>query len=178
MVGDALRHAHRAERHEHPRHERTLDRGDRHERADHGRPGPRDDRWWDGAHWNGWESLGGVNLRACKRGLNRAARDAVSLGPGFMRMAESGVSGPSTGAPARSESAERGFANCPAMRPTFTTGIPAAKFSTTAICSSTRKVSRIVLVLNSAKLSAQSPPWSRKASPRDAFASSARTSSI
>ena len=39
------------------------------------------------------------------------------------------------------------------------------KVSTTAICSRTRKVSRMLLALNSAKLSAQSPPWSRKAVP-------------
>jgi hypothetical protein len=39
---------------------------------------------------------------------------------------------------------ERGLANWPAMRPTFTTGTLAAKVSTTAICSSTRKVSRML----------------------------------
>ena len=54
--------------------------------------------------------------------------------------------------------AERGLANWPAIRPTFTTGKAAPKVSTTAICSSTRKVSRMLLALNSAKLSAQSPP--------------------
>ena len=62
-------------------------------------------------------------------------------------------------------SSERGLANWPAMRPTFTTGRPPPKVSTTAICSSTRKVSRILSGWNSAKLSAQSPPCSRKALP-------------
>ncbi len=60
---------------------------------------------------------------------------------------------------------ERGLANWPAMRPTFTTGLPPAKVSTTAICRIRRKVSRMLLALNSLKLSAQSPPWSRKALP-------------
>jgi len=53
---------------------------------------------------------------------------------------------------------ERGLANCPAIRPTFTTGQPAAKVMTIAICSNTLKVSRIFAAENSAKLSAQSPP--------------------
>jgi len=61
--------------------------------------------------------------------------------------------------------AERGLANWPAMRPTLITGKAAPKVSTTAICSSTRKVSRMLSARNSAKLSAQSPPWSRKALP-------------
>ena len=56
------------------------------------------------------------------------------------------------------------------MRPSFTTGVPAPKVSTTAICSSTLKVSRMALVLKSAKLSAQSPPWSTKARPAPASA--------
>jgi hypothetical protein len=42
-----------------------------------------------------------------------------------------------------------------------------------AICSMTLNVSRIVSAENSAKLSAQSPPCSRNASPRLAAASSA-----
>jgi hypothetical protein len=61
--------------------------------------------------------------------------------------------------------AERGLANWPAMRPTFTTGQAAPKVSTTAICNRTRKVSRMLSALNSAKLSAQSPPWSKKPRP-------------
>ncbi len=65
------------------------------------------------------------------------------------------------------------MANCPAIRPTFTTGIEAPKVSTTAICSSTRKVSRMLSAPNSAKLSAQSPPWSRKARPSATSASRA-----
>ena len=36
------------------------------------------------------------------------------------------------------------MANWPAMRPTFTTGEPPAKVSTTAICRNTRKKSRIL----------------------------------
>src|ERR1700710_1055446 len=51
------------------------------------------------------------------------------------------------------------------MRPTLTTGDAAANVSTTAICKKTRKKSRILLAPCSAKLSAQSPPCSRKASP-------------
>src|SRR5205823_14207562 len=51
------------------------------------------------------------------------------------------------------------------MRPTFTTGEEPAKVSTTAICRNTRKKSRILLAPCSAKLSAQSPPCSRNASP-------------
>ena len=68
---------------------------------------------------------------------------------------------------------ERGLANCPAMRPIFTTGRLAPKVSTTAICSSTRKVSRMTLAVKSPKLSAQSPPCSTKAWP---FATIARLS--
>ena len=60
---------------------------------------------------------------------------------------------------------ERGLANWPAMRPIFTTGTPAPKVSTTAICSRTRNVSRMMLAVKSAKLSAQSPPCSTKALP-------------
>ena len=57
------------------------------------------------------------------------------------------------------------------MRPTFTTGQAAPKVSTTAICSSTRNMSRMLLGWNSAKLSAQSPPCSRKALPAATAAS-------
>ena len=64
-----------------------------------------------------------------------------------------------------SVSEQRGLANCPAMRPIFTTGRLAPKVSTTAICSSTRKVSRMTLAVKSPKLSAQSPPCSTKALP-------------
>src|SRR3990170_1370496 len=58
---------------------------------------------------------------------------------------------------------ERGLANCPAMRPTFTTGWPPANVMTTDIWRNTRKKSRMLSAECSAKLSAQSPPWSRKA---------------
>ena len=61
--------------------------------------------------------------------------------------------------------AERGLTNWPASRPTFTIGEAAPKVRTTAICNKTRKVSRILSGWNSAKLSAQSPPCSRKAFP-------------
>jgi hypothetical protein len=57
------------------------------------------------------------------------------------------------------------------MRPSFTTGIPAPKVSTTAICRSTRSVSRILSASKSAKASAQSPPWSRNALPAQTSAS-------
>ncbi|MCY1484215.1 hypothetical protein D9M68_178040 [compost metagenome] len=62
------------------------------------------------------------------------------------------------------------------MRPTFTTGQPAAKVITTAICSSTLKVSRIFAAENSAKLSAQSPPCRRKARPAVTSANCRRSS--
>ena len=73
--------------------------------------------------------------------------------------------------PISSRSAERGLANWPAMRPSFTTGTPAPKVSTTAICRSTRKESRILSAWKSAKASAQSPPWSMKAWPAQTSAS-------
>jgi hypothetical protein len=65
------------------------------------------------------------------------------------------------------------------MRPSFTTGTCPPKVSTTAICSSTRKVSRMTFAVKSEKLSAQSPPCSTKASParrRPSFFFSARAS--
>jgi hypothetical protein len=70
------------------------------------------------------------------------------------------------------------------MRPIFTTGTLLPKVSTTAICSNTRKVSRMMLAVKSSKLSAQSPPCRTKARPsatraREAFsrrASPAKTS--
>ena len=60
--------------------------------------------------------------------------------------------------PCVSVSSERGLANWPAMRPTFTTGLAAAKVMTTAICKRRRRKSRMLSALNSLKLSAQSPP--------------------
>jgi len=59
------------------------------------------------------------------------------------------------------------------MRPIFATGRLAPKVSTTDICSSTRNVSRMLLAEKSTKLSAQSPPCSRKASPAATLASAA-----
>src|SRR3546814_8670411 len=73
--------------------------------------------------------------------------------------------------PTRRSSDLLGLANWPAMRPSFTTGSLEAKVSTTAICSRTRKVSRMLLGWNSAKLSAQSPPCSRNAFPAATCAS-------
>ncbi len=58
------------------------------------------------------------------------------------------------------------------MRPIFTTGHLAPKVSTTAICSMTLNVSRMLSAENSPKLSAQSPPCSRKARPSETAASS------
>ena len=57
-----------------------------------------------------------------------------------------------------SKSAERGFANCPAILPILTTGTPPPNMATTAIWRSTRKVSRMRLAEKSPKDSAQSPP--------------------
>ena len=55
-------------------------------------------------------------------------------------------------------SADRGFANWPASLPTLMTGTPPPYIITTAICRSTLKESRTLLVLKFEKLSAQSPP--------------------
>ena len=62
-----------------------------------------------------------------------------------------------------SVSLERGLENWPAIRPTLTTGFAAAKVMTTAIWRRTRNVSLTLAAENSLKLSAQSPPCSRKA---------------
>ena len=67
---------------------------------------------------------------------------------------------------------ERGLANCPAIRPTLTTGTLAPYISDIVICSNTRKKLRRFSSLNSAKLSAQSPPCSKNALPKAASASS------
>ncbi len=73
--------------------------------------------------------------------------------------------------PIRSVGLERGLANWPAMRPTFTTGTPIEYVSTTAIWRMTRSFSRMLLAENSSKLSAQSPAWRRKALPAATWAS-------
>ena len=73
----------------------------------------------------------------------------------------------------RSVGLERGLANWPAMRPTLTTGTPIEYVITTAICRMTRSFSRMLSAENSSKLSAQSPAWSRKASPAATWASDA-----
>jgi len=56
-------------------------------------------------------------------------------------------------------------------RLTLITGIWPPNMRTTPIWRMTRKVSRMLLALNSLKLSAQSPPWSRKAFPMAAWPS-------
>ena len=66
---------------------------------------------------------------------------------------------------------ERGLANWPAMRPTFTTGTPSEYVSTTAICRMTRSFSRMLSAENSSNDSAQSPAWSRNALPAATWAS-------
>ena len=91
---------------------------------------------------------------------------AVNSGPLTMSPRYDG----SVMSPCVSVSDDRGLANCPAMRPIFTTGSEAPKVSTTAICSSTRNVSRMMLAVNSEKLSAQSPPCSTNALPSAASA--------
>jgi hypothetical protein len=73
----------------------------------------------------------------------------------------------SSTAPMVSVPAERGLANCPAMRPTFTTGTPEEYISTTAICRMTLSLSRMVSAEKESNDSAQSPACSRKASPRE-----------
>src|SRR5689334_9270777 len=69
--------------------------------------------------------------------------------------------------PSRVSSPElRGLAYWPAIRPTFTTGTLAAYCRTTDICSSTRSLARMFSAVTPSNVSAQSPPWSRNASPR------------
>ncbi len=58
--------------------------------------------------------------------------------------------------------AERGLANCPAMRPIFTVGTPLPYVSTTAICRMTFSLSRMALAENASNASAQSPACSTK----------------
>src|SRR3954447_4282360 len=65
-----------------------------------------------------------------------------------------------------SRSEERGLAYWPARRPSLTTGTDAAYVRTTAICRSTRSLLRTLSAVAPSSVSAQSPPWSRKASPR------------
>ena len=72
-----------------------------------------------------------------------------------------GSSTPST----TSVDAVRGFANWPAIRPTFTTGSVAPYVSTADICRSTFSFSRIATAETSRNDSAQSPAWSRNARP-------------
>src|SRR5687768_15292999 len=75
--------------------------------------------------------------------------------------------------PTFSNDDDRGFANWPAMRPTFTTGTPSEYVSTTAIWRITRSFSRMLTAENSSKLSAQSPAWRRNALPAATLASDA-----
>ncbi|CAM5260881.1 hypothetical protein SVIOM342S_06598 [Streptomyces violaceorubidus] len=77
--------------------------------------------------------------------------------------------------PSRSSNVrDRGLANCPAIRPTFTTGSDAPWASTTAICSRVRSLPATDSCVAVANVSAQSPPWSSSASPRATAASRVR----
>src|SRR5205809_659154 len=69
---------------------------------------------------------------------------------------------------------DRGLANCPAIRPTFTVGTPVLYINTTDICRITLSLSRMLSAVNSANDSAQSPAWSRKPSPLLTAASDSR----
>ena len=64
-----------------------------------------------------------------------------------------------------------GLANCPAILPTLTIGRFVPEVSMIAICKITRNVSRILSAWNSEKLSAQSPPCSKKPLPSATSAS-------
>ena len=68
----------------------------------------------------------------------------------------------------------RGLAYCPAMRPILITGRLAPYVSTTAICRIVLILLRMLSAVAVLNVSAQSPPWSRNASPRPAAASCAR----
>ncbi len=61
---------------------------------------------------------------------------------------------------------ERGLLYWPAIRPTLTTGTEPAYVSTAPICSSVLSLLRMCSALTWSNASAQSPPWSRNASPR------------
>jgi len=80
--------------------------------------------------------------------------------------------------PRTSVAAERGLANWPASRPSRITGRPDAAPSLCAIAATRLTIAALFSGENSAKLSAQSPPWSRKARPACASASIARNASI
>src|SRR4051812_11512131 len=82
-----------------------------------------------------------------------------------------GTSRPST----RSVGLERGLPNCPAMRPTLTTGSEPAHVSTADIWSRIFSFSRIVGADQSRNDSAQSPAWSRNARPSDTRARAPRS---
>ena len=80
--------------------------------------------------------------------------------------------------PARvSVSADRGLAYCPANRPTRMIGFFKPCSSTRLICNRIFRRLAMLSDSQSAKLSAQSPPWSRNSSPRCARASRARKAS-
>src|ERR1700686_10053 len=70
---------------------------------------------------------------------------------------------------------ERGLANCPAIRPTFTVGTPVLYVNTTDICRITLSLSRMLSAVNSANDSAQSPALRRKPSPTLTAASDSRS---
>ena len=70
---------------------------------------------------------------------------------------------------------ERGLTNCPAMRPTLTTGSIEPYVSTAAICRMIFSRSRMLTAEKSANDSAQSPACSRKPRPADTCASDSRS---
>ena len=71
----------------------------------------------------------------------------------------------------------RGLAYCPAIRPILTIGTWAAYVSTTAIDSRVRSLPWMLAAVTPSKVSAQSPPWRRNASPAATLAILARSSS-
>jgi hypothetical protein len=79
----------------------------------------------------------------------------------------------SSTSPTRSVGWDLGFANWPAIRPTFTSGNPDPKIITTDICRKIFSFSRIDTALKSRNDSAHSPAWSRKAWPPATSASAA-----
>ena len=99
-----------------------------------------------------------ASIRRCGSGTRAAAVKAMSL---TMWPRKLGSPTPSTVSIAE----ERGLANWPAMRPTFTAGTPVEYVSTTAIWRITLRRSRMESAENASKDSAQSPPWSRNAWP-------------
>ena len=106
-----------------------------------------------------WRPTGGSRAASARGRTARAS--AVATSPCTMWPRNVGISTPST----ISVGAERGLVNCPAMRPTFTTGSIDPYVSTAAIWSMILSFSRIETAEKSSNDSAQSPAWSRKPRP-------------